>query len=450
MNINKIEYKLNELLKIVSQYDEVNAETSKLLLEKAAIKDKTIDLIDYKTKINEDKYKGFLQQLGNIYDSLEEKTKVNFTDDKYIYSNNGFILDTENGLIYSEPSVKTEVDIKDYSIINFLYFEFYKLNGDSQNLNNVKIFGENIEQINGSYNTQITDSFIKNFDDNYKVDDFSKALLINPKKLKSISFEFEDEIDINNYKINFFTYEYDYSIEKEIILKIANNYSAGCFKFNKTTYEKMIELLFSFSYDGLEYQDFDFNKLIKNEIYKTNEANVLTEDEKTFSNFFIKIKNGEFKGTSNIQKIQQEKERYLINFSVKTEHQINDEIIDDSVFFIIPDAIKVAIDKNNVMPEVFIKTPNGYMINNFFLKIVDTLNDDNKQYVTSMTYEEIELRTKKFLMYYSKDTKTFYFPGYLENIYLQYSYLTEVASIDNKYFTPIVFDLTIKNSGGES
>ena len=84
------------------------------------------------------------------------------------------------------------------------------------------------------------------------------------------------------------------------------------------------------------------------------------------------------------------------------------------------------------------------------LKIVDEINDDNKQYVTSMKYEDIELKNKKFLIYYCKKNKTFYFPGYMENVYIKYNYLTEVVSIDNKFFTPIIFDLTIKNSGGEN
>lgn len=466
MNLNKIEYKLNELLKISKSLEEVDSSFSKIFVDVATKKEKIVDLIDYKTNINEDKYKSFMQQLGNIYDSLEEKTKVNFTDDKFIYYNNGFFLDTENGILYSEPSVKNPIKIKDfvisnnkktikfnffdYEIVNFLYFEFYKQNGDSQNLNNVKIFGKSIEQINGSYNIQITDSFIKNFDSNYKMDDFSKAILINPKKIKSISFEFENELDINNYKINFFTYEFDYSNQKEIILKIPNKYSAGSFKFNKASYEKNIGLNFSFSYDGLEYTDFDFNKVIKGEIYQTNESNIISDEVKKFDNFFIKLENSEFKGSKNIQKIQQEKERFLVNFTTKTEYQINEEIIDDSVFFIIPDAIKVAIDKNNVIPEVFIKMPNGYMINNFFLKIVDEINDDNKQYITSMKYEDIELKNKSFSIYFCKKNKTFYFPGYIENIYIQYNYLSEVISIDDKYFTPIVFDLSIKNSGGES
>ena len=466
MNIQKIEYKLNELLKISKELESADSNFSKLFVELSTKKEKLIDLIDYKTTTNENKYKTFAQQLGNIYDSLEEKTRVNFTSNNFINYNNGFYLDTENGILYVEPCFKNEIKIKDYvfsndkktikfnffdfEIINFLYFEFYKKNGDSQNLNNVKIFGESLEQINGSYKIQITDSFIKNFDDNYKIDDFSKALLINPKKVKSISFEFEDEIDINNYKINFFAYEFDYSDKKEIVLKIPNNYSSGSFKFNKTSYEKNIGLNFEFSYDGVEYTEFDFNKMIKNEIYKTNESSVISENIEKFDNFFIKIKNSDFKTNSSIEKIQQEKERFLVNFTTKTELTISEQIIDDSVFFIIPDAIKVAIDKNNVMPEVFIKMPNGYMINNFFLKIVDEINDDNKQYVTSMKYEDIELKNKKFLIYYCKKNKTFYFPGYMENVYIQYNYLTEVVSIDNKFFTPIIFDLTIKNSGGEN
>ena len=101
------------------------------------------------------------------------------------------------------------------------------------------------------------------------------------------------------------------------------------------------------------------------------------------------------------------------------------------------------------MPEVFVKMPNGYMINNYFLKIVDKLNDDTKQYVTSTTYEDITLKKKKFFIYYEKDTKTFFFPGYVRDIYLQYNYIEEITEIENKFYTPIIFDLTIKNSGGE-
>ena len=264
MNINIIEYEFNAILKLIKEMETLDNNISKKLLEIETNKSKIIDLIDFKTEVNENKYKSFLQQSGNIYDSLEEKTKISFLNNDKIYSNNGFLIDTENGICYSEPSLKTEIKIKDYvlsndkktikfnfndfEIINFLYFEFYKLNGDSQNLNNVKIFGENAEQINGSYNIQITDSFIKNFDDNYKVDDFSKAILIDPKKIKSISFQFDEEINIENYKVNFSSYEYDYTNKKEIVLKIPNNYSSGSFKFNKTSYEKMIGLLFSFSY----------------------------------------------------------------------------------------------------------------------------------------------------------------------------------------------------------
>ena len=67
-----------------------------------------------------------------------------------------------------------------------------------------------------------------------------------------------------------------------------------------------------------------------------------------------------------------------------------------------------------------------------------------------MKYEDIELKNKNFSIYFCKKNKTFYFPGYIENIYIQYNYTSEVISIDDKYFTPIVFDLSIKNSGGEN
>lgn len=465
MNIKKIEFLFNEMLKKIKLSEEADSQISSLILEKSFLENQLLDIVDYKTKINEDKYKQLLQQCGNIYDSVEQKTKISFIGEENINSNNGFYVDGENGICYINPISKTEIKIKDYvlskdkktikfnfekyEIVNFLYFEFYKNNGNSQNLNNVKITGENIEQINSSYDIDITDSFIKNFDDNYKKDDFSKALLINPKNIKSILFTFEDEVDINNYKVNFSTYEYNYIDEKEIILKIKNNYSIGDFKFNKTDYNKIIDLKYYFSYDGITYNEFNFEKNIKNEKYKTNEAVVIANEKTEFENFFIKITNGEFKNSINKKQILREKERFILNFSNSTTYQISEEIIDDSIFFIIPDAFKIAIDKESVMPEVFVKMPNGYMINNYFLKIVDKLNDDTKQYVTSTTYEDITLKKKKFFIYYEKDTKTFFFPGYVRDIYLQYNYIEEITEIENKFYTPIIFDLTIKNSGGE-
>ena len=59
MNIQKIEYKLNELLKISKELESVDSNFSKLFVEFSTKKEKLIDLIDYKTTVNENKYKTY-------------------------------------------------------------------------------------------------------------------------------------------------------------------------------------------------------------------------------------------------------------------------------------------------------------------------------------------------------------------------------------------------------
>ena len=59
MNIQKIEYKLNELLKISKELENVDSNFSKLFVELSTKKEKIIDLIDYKTTVNENKYKTY-------------------------------------------------------------------------------------------------------------------------------------------------------------------------------------------------------------------------------------------------------------------------------------------------------------------------------------------------------------------------------------------------------
>lgn len=459
MNILKLEKRMQKLLELTKEYEEKEKQSFSLELIKNEKLSNTIDMINYKTVENNKKYISLLQASGNQYEFASKTTRVNFDSNNYILENNGFEIDTNNGILFFKPNIVFDVPVKEYiisndgkkvmfnfndsEVINFLSYEFYKENGDPADLNTVKITGTAVEPVNGQKEISINDSFIRYFDDNYKFDSFLKAHIISPKKLYSVTFLFDEKIDAKKINVYFKRYEYS-SDEKTLKLCIPNSFNAtGPFKLLRNQFSKQFNMKYSYSYDNMFYNEMDFIKKINDKAFLSNEFVSTSIQENDFENLYIEIKSGEFiSEIGSTEKITSSRELTAIKITDGVL-KCQDEIKMDTLCFICSDDVKMEYDQLNKITDLFVETSIGSKINDSFIKVVNGITPDEKSKLLLTSYSNVVNGTKNFEIIYDTDNKTFYFPGYVKNISIQYDYVSDKIKIEPKYYTPIIFNIDI-------
>lgn len=420
------------------------------------------------TKEKERKIELLKLKTSNRFENNMFKINESFLDE--IFHTKNLEVNKNIGVIISEIKTRTEIipdetklsqdrkkltmEFDSFNTINNLKFEFYKENGESQNLNEILVYANTSEG-----EVLLKESFERYYDDNYSLDDFKKEIIINPKNINKITFELPKEINLSKSYVQVFQNEYKTEEESTAIIKIKNKYNnQGLFKINKKDYTEYVNCDYSYSYDNINYKNIDFSKTVKRRIidedenyktinvaYNSNESTI-DDYNGSIEDFYIKIKsnNNSFINHS----VKESSVSKNIN-SDKVREETSVYQLDENIDF---DSLKIQLTYSNASlldPELKLgitEKSNMYFIKQNLIKKVPLVSKEEKEELKKIDdIEFIYNEESKFEILFEESTNKIYFPGYIDKIdfEFEYNYVESFNSIERKYYTPIIFDISL-------
>lgn len=375
---------------------------------------------------------------------------VDFINSNNIKELNGFILNKSGVLV--EKNIKRtsffpyerQVNSSNKEIIysfnnanvyNELEFSFYNLNGVPITPQNIIIFYDEFEE-------SFYEGFFR-FYNRFTSNTFTNNFLFTPKNIKKIKFIFNSEINIENDVCLFYTNEYQSNNNKNYtILEFSNPYKLSNFNIYKNTNED-IPLIFSLSEDNIEYEDITF---------KNNEGIFSIKNN---GPFFIKIESDyeNFKSKEiSINDVAYSNLSSLVsNDATMTSYNMNISGNINDIEILIPFSSYIQLEKEfkeleiNINDFITIQDELYYINKNF----INFIKEDNGEIKKLKFYDDVSILKKSnkyFNIFINTLTNILYIPSFLNNykLSLNISFKTSKQQIESKYYTPMIFDISIK------
>lgn len=446
MNKNIINYYLSNINKLVESINEKKQQIKKIKNMNANKKIR-----------NEDSFRKIIEQINykesSIKNLMDNKDFsyikfIDFIDKQNIYELSGFEIN-DNGALVEKPEKINPVKLKEKisnfdrteiiyhfienSISNKLEYSFYATNGTPIIPQSIIICYDEFEDsfyepFFRYYNRYISNSFINSF-------------LFTPKKIRTIKFKFGDSINIQNDYCNLLACEYQAKKNKNFAtLYFKNPYNLKTFNIFKNSNDS-INTIFELTEDNMNFKKIEFNN---------NEGIFNVENKKEF---YIKITSdySSYKPVShlisssllfNSDNLESENN---YSYSFKISGNISD--IDIIVPFSSYSKFKEEMTKLDLKIENFIEKVNDlYKIKKDFVKYTTTQDDEILKLNFFDDIAIIKENNKFFMFYVNTNTNKIFFSSFIKEYKLSFDVGFNIKSeqIDPKYFTPMIFDISIK------
>jgi len=372
-----------------------------------------------------------------------------FLNSDDITQNKDFEVNEELGCLVKRPKSITEIDISNITFgldgksVSYKIKEKYPINSMEYSFyskeTNLPLVPKNIIIKYDDYVDNFFENYFRYFNSNNK-DNFVSRYIFEPKMIKEIIFNFDEMINEDNHYLKLFSIKYK---DKNFIkILIENNKEIKNFNLTKKSNEAFKKLIFSYSENNETYNEIKFNK---------NEA---IFNLKKGNDFIIKIEDSEEEVKRNNETIVKEKilESKEVVFG-KGIYILRDE--DISI-----ESIKITLpfSSSEKLREKFIELQKN--IDDYFENSagVITLKQDKIKNV-SETFEEV-IAQLKFLddeksikdnenalnFYFDKEKSLLYTSSFFNKyeFYISYQYKEKKSVIDSEYFTPILFEFSLK------
>lgn len=447
---DKIDIELQSINDLIVKIKEINVSIEKLLKENQSKKNrnyeeynKRVALLDKKISsiklLSDNKNFKFISHLDFIDDrnigELKEfervndlgcltKTVVNKQEIRYLKK----ILDTSKKKItyvFDEPIVSNAITYSFYSEETGL-----PITPSSVEI----VYKDNIDNLFEPhfrfYNRNNTTSF-ENF------------FLYEPKKISKVIFTFDKEINSNNDLCKLYSIQYSMEEDNYVLLNIENTYNVPEFNIFKRTNEINVPLVFEYSEDNINFNPIEF---------KGNDGNIILEKSGNFSirisadNNNIELQDSYELGSSEIysQDIKESFGKYYIK--EESMQTLND------VTIILPIStykkLKEDVSKlNGVKIDDLVEELNGiYKVKVSFIRYVSEVTSDieNLKYIDDVI--ALETTLNYFNFYVDTINKKIYSSSFIDNypFFLYFSFKKSVEQTEKHYYTPIIFEISLK------
>ena len=377
---------------------------------------------------------------------------LDFLNENNIYSNKGFKLIKDLGCITKEitseqetPYIKKVISpdkknitffYNEESISNILEYSFYSLK------QNIPIIPINITIHYKTNNDSFYEPFFRFFNRNNS-SSFINKFPFTPKQISKIIFDFDEEINDKNCLCKLYSAVYNFDQDNSLIVKIDNNYKLSAFNISKKTEETIVPLKFYYSEDNIEYKDILFENGYDDIISLKNP-----------SSFYLKvvsdnnlIKNKDDKILANTEFHSSEISNEFGIYSPPTKINNINKI---TIKFPVSSYNKIKKDTNgfeNINLTDYLTEINGvYILNSECIEYVSTITEKitNLKYLDDISV--IENDKNYFKIYVDNVNRKIYCPNFFSNygFFINFQYLTDAEKIDNSYFTPILFSVSLK------
>lgn len=372
-----------------------------------------------------------------------------FLNSDDITQNKDFEVNEELGCLVKRPKSITEIDISNITFgldgksISYKIKEKYPINSMEYSFyskeTNLPLVPKSIIIKYDDYVDNFFENYFRYFNSNNK-DNFVSRYIFEPKMIKEIIFNFDEIINKDNHYLKLFSIKYK---DKNFIkILIENNKKIKNFNLTKKSNEAFKKLIFSYSENDETYNEIKFNK---------NEAIFNLEKP---NDFIIKIEDSEEEVKQNNNTIV--KEKILESKDVVSGKGIF--TLRDTDISIESIKITLPFSASEKLREKFVELQKN--IDEYFENSagVITLKQDKIKNV-SETFDEV-ISQLKFLddeksikdnenslnFYFDKEKSLLYTSAFFNkyDFYISYQYKEKQSVIDSEYFTPILFEFSLK------
>lgn len=375
---------------------------------------------------------------------------VDFINENNLLELNGFEIN-KNGALVEKPIKRTanyflekqvNSDKKEiiYSfnseiIYNELEYSFYNSKGVPIIPKNIFIYYDDFEEsfyesFFRFYNRFVSNSFLNNF-------------LFTPKNIKKIRFIFNDTINSENDLCILYTNEYKSEGNSNYTLLSFSNYnSINSFNIYKNSQEN-IPLKFYYSENNIDFEEIKFNN--NESVFSlSNSSNFIIKIKSDYENFKVNevsISDNVSLDLSSLISNDQTKTSYKLNLDGKIEDV--DIIIPFSSYILFEEKLKNA---NVNISDFIIEKDNLYFLDKKYIFLIKEENENVKK---MKFYDDVGILSKNpsfCNIYVDVINNNVYIPFFLNDYKISFAinYETAKEQISSKYYTPMLFDLSIK------
>lgn len=375
---------------------------------------------------------------------------VDFINENNLLELNGFEIN-KNGTLVEKPIKRTanyflekqvNSDKKEiiYSfnseiIYNELEYSFYNSKG-------VPIIPENIFIYYDDFEESFYESFFR-FYNRFVSNSFLNNFLFTPKNIKKIRFIFNDTINSENDLCILYTNEYKSEGNSNYTLLSFSNYnSINSFNIYKNSQEN-IPLKFYYSENNINFEEIKFNN--NESVFSlSNSSNFIIKIKSDYENFKVNevsISDNVSLDLSSLISNDQTKTSYKLNLDGKIEDV--DVIIPFSSYILFEEKLKNA---NVNISDFIIEKDNLYFLDKKYIFLIKEENENVKK---MKFYDDVGILSKNpsfCNIYVDVINNNVYIPFFLNDykISFEINYETAKEQISSKYYTPMLFDLSIK------
>lgn len=372
-----------------------------------------------------------------------------FLDNNDITQNKDFEVNEELGCLVKRPKSITEINISNNDIgldgksISYKIKEKYPINSMEYSFyskeTNLPLVPKNIIIKYDDYVDNFFENYFRYFNLNNK-NNFISRYIFEPKMIKEIVFNFDEEINKENHYLKIFSIKYKDKNFVKILIK--NIKQIKTFNITKKSNEAFKKLIFSYSEDDEIYNEIKFNN--NESVFNLNNAN----------DFIIKIEDNEDEVKQNNNTIIKEKilESKDIIFGKGIFALRNNDISIESIKITLP------FSSSEKLREKFIeleKNIDDYFENsagvitlkqNKIKNITETFDDVISQLKFLDDEKSIKDNENALNFYFDKEKSLLYTSAFFNkyDFYVNYQYKEKQSIIDSEYFTPILFEFSLK------
>lgn len=372
-----------------------------------------------------------------------------FLDEKEILENIDFEVNEELGCLTKRPkniiainSINKELGLDKKSIsfklrekvvINAMEYSFYSKR------TNLPLVPKSIYIKYGKYGDNFFENYFRYFNSNNK-NSFISRYIFEPKLIKEIIFNFDEEVIFENAYLKLFSIKYRDNNSLKILVENYKNISN--FKINKISNEALKSFNFYYSEDNSNYQEIKFEK--DNALIKLNKK----------SDFIIKIE-------SNSETVKQKqtvsiKEQIISSVDSTSNKGIfeldNDNINIESIKITFPISsatkLKTIFEKyQKNISDCFDDYAGVMQLKQERLKNVSEVFQDEISRLKFLDDDSlIKNNLNSFCFYFDKEKNALFTPAFLNdfNFFINYQYQETEQTIEDDYYTPILFEFSLK------
>lgn len=443
----------NDILNLIKNINEKQREITiakttynNLLLEKENKKNRNYNRFKerYENIDNEEK------RLKKLFDNKFFKyiKLYDFLDEQEIYENKNFEINSEIGCLNMNPKTIITVNYSDKvhsidkksisykfnnkQIINAMEYSFYSSE------TNLPLVPSRIILKYDNHIDNFSESYFRYFNHN-NTNSFISSFIFEPKIIKEIVFYFNEEVMFNNAYAKFKSIQY--KNENELTFFVNNNYELNFLNIYKKSNELFRKFNFSFSEDNEKFKNIEFNNnegLISLENNGDFVLKITVPEEKIKQQDKIEIKSAtiDFKsletspGVYNIPtddiSIESIKITFPISSSAKLKEKLTELGLNETDFF--SAGAFLTLNKN-------------------YIKNITEISKDELESLKLYDDESVlKTNNKAFDFYFDKENKVIYTSSFLSkyNFYLTYQYKEKQESISEDFYTPMLFEFSIK------